>query len=311
LIELEGLTKRYGTKTAVNGLTLTIEPGHVTGFLGPNGAGKSTTMRLIMGLDRPTQGHATIDGREYTAYRAPLTKVGALLDAKAEHPGRTARAHLRILAATEGLGKRRVDEVIELTGLAPVAGKRVGTFSLGMAQRLGLATALLGDPETLLLDEPVNGLDPEGVVWVRQLAKSLAREGRTVLISSHLMSEMALTADRVIVLGQGRLLANQPISELVAQHSQQAVRVRSPQAGQVAAGLAADGVTIKAVDGETLEITGLDAAAVGTAAARNAWVLFEITPIQASLESAYLDLTENAIEYRSTQPATSTVGGNR
>ena len=245
MIEATNLTKRYGTKTAVDNASFQVKPGIVTGFLGPNGAGKSTTMRMIVGLDRPTGGSVTINGAPYASLQAPLREVGILLDAKAVHPGRTARGHLRALAATHGISNRRVDEVIGLTGLDSVAGKRVKGFSLGMGQRLGIAAALLGDPATLILDEPVNGLDPEGVIWVRKLARFLASEGRTVFLSSHLMSEMAQTADHIIVLGRGRVIADAPVAEIVATASGRgAVRVRTPQAEQFAAALTAESATV-------------------------------------------------------------------
>src|SRR5918998_5185505 len=234
MISVEDLTKRYGEKTAVDGLTFTVRPGVVTGFLGPNGAGKSTTMRVIAGLDRPTSGTALVDGRPYVEDPAPLTRVGLLLEAKAVHNSRTARSHLRALAATHGIGRRRVEEMIELTGLLDVADKRAGGFSLGMGQRLGIASALLGDPANLVLDEPVNGLDPEGVLWIRELLRTLAGEGRTILLSSHLMSEMALTADHLIVIGRGRLIADLTVDELTSRASRDVVRLRTPDATELA-----------------------------------------------------------------------------
>src|SRR5918994_712652 len=235
MITAEGLVKRYGAKTAVNDISFTVRPGQVTGFLGPNGAGKSTTMRMIVGLDRPTDGSVTVNGKPYAAHRAPLHEVGALLDAKAVHTGRTAYNHLLAMAATHGIGANRVREVIEMTGLESVAGKRVGGFSLGMGQRLGIAAALLGDPANLVLDEPVNGLDPEGVLWVRTLLRGLAAEGRTVLLSSHLMSEMALTADHLIVIGRGRVVADAPVEEVVSRAGVAGVRLRTPDAPRLAA----------------------------------------------------------------------------
>ncbi|MDR1808556.1 MAG: ABC transporter ATP-binding protein [Propionibacteriaceae bacterium] len=298
MIELDGLTKVFGAKTAVDHLSFTVQPGRVTGFLGPNGAGKSTTMRLIAGLDRPTAGRATVNGRSFADCRAPLHEVGLLLDAKAVHPARSARNHLRVLAATHGLPQSRVDEVIELTGLGAVADKKAGQFSLGMGQRLGLAAALLGDPATFILDEPVNGLDPEGVHWIRNLTRQWAAEGRTVLVSSHLMSEMAMTADHLLVLGQGRLLADQPMADFIAQASGAVTRVRSPQAADIAAVLAGPDVTLRAVERDVLKIEGLDSAAVGEIAARRGWVLYENTPLTTSLEDAFLELTESATEYR-------------
>src|SRR3954447_9807131 len=230
MIEAQGLTKRYGPKTAVDGITFTVEPGRVTGFLGPNGAGKSTTMRMIMGLDRPTAGNVIVNGKAYVNHHSPLTEVGALLEAKAVHTGRSARNHLRAIAATHGFGDKRVDEVISMTGLDAVAKRRVGGFSLGMGQRLGIAAALIGDPPTLILDEPVNGLDPEGVLWVRNLVRYLASEGRTIFLSSHLMSEMALTADHILVIGRGRIIADAPVGDIVAGSAGTTVRVRTPDA---------------------------------------------------------------------------------
>lgn len=298
MIEIEGLTKRYGAKTAVDNISATIRPGQVTGFLGPNGAGKSTTMRAIVGLDRPTHGTVTVNGQRYVSMRAPLHEVGALLDAKAIHTGRTAYNHLLAMAATHGIGKSRVHEVIAMTGLESVAKKRVGGFSLGMGQRLGIAAALLGDPNTLILDEPVNGLDPEGVVWVRQLARHYAAEGRTVFLSSHLMSEMAQTADHVIVLGRGRIIADAPIEEILAGATKKAVTVRSPQARLLAERLAAPDVTVTSTPDGALAITGISAAQIGEAAAQASIVLHELTPVGASLEEAYLELTQDDVEYR-------------
>jgi ABC-2 type transport system ATP-binding protein len=298
MIEIEGLTKRYGAKTAVDNISATIRPGQVTGFLGPNGAGKSTTMRAIVGLDRPTHGTVTVNGQRYVSMRAPLHEVGALLDAKAIHTGRTAYNHLLAMAATHGIGKSRVHEVIAMTGLESVAKKRVGGFSLGMGQRLGIAAALLGDPNTLILDEPVNGLDPEGVVWVRQLARHYAAEGRTVFLSSHLMSEMAQTADHVIVLGRGRIIADAPIGDIHAGATKKAVTVRSPQAALLAERLAGPDVTITSTPDGALAITGISAAQIGEAAAQASVVLHELTPIGASLEEAYLELTQDDVEYR-------------
>jgi ABC-2 type transport system ATP-binding protein len=298
MIEIEGLTKRYGAKTAVDNISATIRPGRVTGFLGPNGAGKSTTMRAIVGLDRPTHGTVTVNGQQYASMRAPLHEVGALLDAKAIHTGRTAYNHLLAMAATHGIGKSRVHEVIAMTRLESVAKKRVGGFSLGMGQRLGIAAALLGDPNTLILDEPVNGLDPEGVVWVRQLARHYAAEGRTVFLSSHLMSEMAQTADHVIVLGRGRIIADAPIGDILAGATKKAVTVRSPQAGLLAERLAAPDVTVTSTPDGALAITGISAAQIGEAAAQAGVVLHELTPVGASLEEAYLELTQDDVEYR-------------
>ncbi|GAA1443701.1 ATP-binding cassette domain-containing protein [Leifsonia poae] len=298
MIQLDRLTKTYGSKTAVNDITATIQPGKVTGFLGPNGAGKSTTMRMIMGLDRPTHGTAIVNGKRYVEHRSPLTEVGALLDAKAVHTGRTAYNHLLAMAATHGIPKRRVHEVIGLTGLDAVAGKRVGGFSLGMGQRLGIAAAMLGDPATLILDEPVNGLDPEGVLWVRQFARHLASEGRTVFLSSHLMSEMAQTADHIIVLGRGRILADAPVGEILAGATRGAVRVRTPQAEELSRAVNGPDVTVTGVESQLLEVSGLSAAQIGEAAAQFGIVLHELTPINASLEEAYLELTQDEVEYR-------------
>lgn len=298
MIQLDRLTKRFGPKTAVDGITATVQPGKVTGFLGPNGAGKSTTMRMIMGLDRPTSGGAIVNGKRYADLRSPLTEVGALLDAKAVHTGRTAYGHLRAMAATHGIPKSRVHEVIGLTGLDSVASKRVGGFSLGMGQRLGIAAAMLGDPATLILDEPVNGLDPEGVLWVRQFARHLASQGRTVFLSSHLMSEMAQTADHIIVLGRGRILADAPVDQILAGAARNAVRVRTPQAEELARAISSADVTVTGVEAQLIEVSGLTAAQVGEAAARTGIVLHELTPLSASLEEAYLELTHDEVEYR-------------
>ncbi|MFE5308989.1 ABC transporter ATP-binding protein [Isoptericola sp. NPDC056605] len=301
MIEAQGLSKHYGSTTAVERVTFTVRPGVVTGFLGPNGAGKSTTMRMIMGLDRPSAGSVTVNGRAYARHRSPLTEVGALLEARAVHPGRTARSHLRALAATHGIPDRRVDEVIDMTGLASVARKRVGGFSLGMGQRLGIASALLGDPRTLILDEPVNGLDPEGVLWVRRLARSLAADGRTVFLSSHLMSEMALTADHVIVIGRGRILADAPVSDVVEAASRRAVTVRTPGPSALRTALERAGAAVVVPDVAhegSLEVTGLDAAAIGEIALTAGVAVHELTPVASTLEDAYLELTADAVEYR-------------
>jgi ABC-2 type transport system ATP-binding protein len=299
MIEAQGLTKRYGPKTAVDDVTFTVHPGKVTGFLGPNGAGKSTTMRMVVGLDAPTRGTVTVNGRRYAQHRSPLHEVGALLDAKAVHTGRSAYHHLLAMATTHGIGKGRVHEVIEMTGLAPVASKRVGGFSLGMGQRLGIASALLGDPHTLLLDEPVNGLDPEGVLWVRNLVRHLAREGRTVFLSSHLMSEMALTADHLIVVGRGRVVADAPVAEIIGRSGGTTVRVRSPQATRLAEALGRAGTTITSVDAHSLEVVGTTAEEVGEVAAATGVVLHELTPVTRSLEDAYMSLTADEVEYHS------------
>ncbi|WP_341359978.1 ATP-binding cassette domain-containing protein [Georgenia sp. M64] len=304
MIEARNLTKRYGDKVAVDQISFTIEPGTVTGFLGPNGAGKSTTMRMIVGLDRPTAGTVTVNGKPYGQHRSPLNEVGALLDAKAVHTGRSARSHLRTMAATHGISTRRVDEVIEMTGLAGVAGKRVGGFSLGMGQRLGIASAMLGDPRTLILDEPVNGLDPEGVVWVRTLVRQLAAEGRTVFLSSHLMSEMAQTADQLLVIGRGRIITAGPVQDVIDGATGSAVRVRSPQAADLAALVQADGAAVTSPEVGVVELRGISAEEVGETAARHGIVLHELTPRRASLEEAYMNLTQDAVEYRSeTAPA--------
>lgn len=303
MIEATRLTKRYGKKTAVDDVTFTVEPGRVTGFLGPNGAGKSTTMRMIVGLDRPTAGRVRINGRHYAEHRAPLQEVGTLLDAKAVHTGRTAYNHLLAMAATHGIGKKRVVEVIEMTGLDAVARKRVGGFSLGMGQRLGIAAALLGDPQTLILDEPVNGLDPEGVLWVRNLVRYLASQGRTVFLSSHLMSEMALTADHIIVLGRGKVIADAPVGEVTARAAGGAVVVRSPQAATLEAQLREATAVVTQTDADRLEVTGLPADRIGEIAAGAGIVLHELTPTNGSLESAYMQLTADEVEYHSGPPA--------
>jgi len=299
MIEARNLTKRYGSKTAVNGISFTIPPGTVTGFLGPNGAGKSTTMRMIVGLDRPTSGSVTVNGKRYAQHRSPLKEVGALLDAKAVHSGRSARSHLRTMAATHGIPVRRVDEVIEMTGLSAVAGKRVGGFSLGMGQRLGIASALLGDPRTLILDEPVNGLDPEGVKWVRTLVRQLAAEGRTVFLSSHLMSEMAQTADQLVVIGRGEIIATGAVQEVIDSATGAAVRVRTPQATEFASLIQAAGAAVEPTAPGVLELRGVTPELIGETAARHRIVLHELTPQRASLEEAYMNLTQDAVEYRS------------
>ena len=300
MIEARGLSKQYGKKTAVDDISFSIESGQVTGFLGPNGAGKSTSMRLMVGLDRPSAGTVTVNGKRYADSHAPLAEVGALLDAKGVHPGRTARGHLRALAATHGIPDRRVHEVLEQTGLSAVANKRVGGFSLGMGQRLGIAAALLGDPQTLILDEPVNGLDPDGVLWVRQLLRHLAGEGRTVLLSSHLMSEMAQTADHVIVLGRGRVVADAPIADFVAGGGAQRerVRVQSPEAAKLASLLmGAEGVQLDPEGDQAFTARGITAAEIGRAAAAHGIELHELSPVSSSLEDAYLALTRGELEY--------------
>lgn len=306
VIEVSHLTKQYGPKTAVDDVSFVVRPGSVTGFLGPNGAGKSTTMRMIMGLDRPTSGTATVNGQPYTSFRDPLRQVGALLEAKAVHSGRSAYNHLLSLAATHGIPKSRVHEVIDMTGLDSVAKKRVGGFSLGMGQRLGIAAALLGDPKTLILDEPVNGLDPDGVVWVRQLARRMAADGRTVFLSSHLMSEMAQTADRVVVLGRGKVLADAPIAEFVAGGGAAAgtdaavsrVIVRTPDPNGLFTAIGPNAAVTQREDGSFL-VVGPDASTVGNIAAQAGVPLHELTPTGASLEEAYMALTRDDVEYRS------------
>jgi ABC-2 type transport system ATP-binding protein len=297
VIEAVGLTKRYGEKLAVDDLSFVVQPGVVTGFLGPNGAGKSTTMRILLGLDRPSAGTASINGRPYEQLKAPLCEVGALLEARAIHTGRSARNHLLALAATHGIGRHRVDEVLDLVGLTQVAGKRAGGFSLGMGQRLGIASALLGDPHTLILDEPVNGLDPEGILWIRTLLRSLAAEGRTVFVSSHLMSEMSLTATHLIVVGQGRLIADASVAELIASAGRTVVRVRTEEAPRLRDLLAADGVSVTSTERDLLTVTGLSSAEIGKVAAQAQLALIELTPLQASLEEAFMELTRDVVEF--------------
>jgi ABC-2 type transport system ATP-binding protein len=297
VIEVEHVTKRYGSTVAVDDVSFAVRPGVVTGFLGPNGAGKSTTMRLILGLDAPTSGRTTINGRPLAEHERPLAQVGALLEARAIHGGRSARNHLRALAATGGLSARRVEEVIDLVGLGEVADRRTRSFSLGMGQRLGVATALLGDPETLILDEPVNGLDPDGVRWIRTLLRGLADEGRTVFLSSHLMSEMALTADHLIVIGRGRLLRDMPVRELIDEAARPAVRVRSPQAADLRRLAETEGWTVRPVDAETLDVEAPSTDAVGHLAAAAGITILELTRGDASLEDAYMALTEGELEY--------------
>jgi ABC-2 type transport system ATP-binding protein len=299
VIEIRSLTKVYGEKTVVDDLTFTVRPGAVTGFLGPNGAGKSTTMRAVVGLDHPTSGEAHVGGRRYAEHPAPMRAVGVLLEAGAVHPGRTAVNHLRALAATHGINRRRVEEVLDLVGLDNVAGKRVGGFSLGMCQRLGLAAALLGDPEVLILDEPVNGLDPDGIRWIRELVRDLAAEGRTVFISSHLMSEMALTADHLVIIGRGRLLADVSMAEMTTSATPR-VHVRSPRAADLAPLLAGGNVGIAMPTADVLSVTGLGSAEIAETAFSYGIVLHELTPVHASLEDAYLALTRDHVEYDTT-----------
>ena len=301
MIEAQGLAKDYGDKRAVDGLTFSVRPGIVTGFLGPNGSGKSTTMRLILGLDAPTGGDVTVNGKHYRDHAAPLHEVGALLEARSVHTGRSAYNHLLALARTHGIPRRRVDELIDLVGLREVAGKRAGKFSLGMGQRLGIAAALLGDPSTVMLDEPVNGLDPEGIHWMRSLLKGLAAEGRTVFVSSHLMSEMSLTADHLIVIGRGRKIADTSTSEFLSAASGNVVRVRSPQAAELGQLLVAPDVTVEALEPGHFEVRGLTAVQIGDVAAANGFALHELTPQQASLEEAFMDLTREDIEFRAAE----------
>lgn len=307
MITAHGLTKRYGSRTAVDGLDFTVQPGRVTGFLGPNGAGKSTTMRLIVGLDAPTEGTVTVHGKRYREHRAPLREVGVLLDAKGVHPGRSAYKHLLALGATHGIGKERVHEVIGLAGLEAVADKRVRGFSLGMGQRLGIAAALLGDPATVILDEPVNGLDPDGVVWVRQLLRSLAADGRTVLLSSHLMSEMALTADHLIVVGKGRIIEDAPLRDLVDRGSEPATQVRTPALAELRALLSSHGAAVTSSADGTARVTGITTQRIAELAADAGLPLYELTAVTASLEEAYMRLTSDAVEYRSTSSENGTV----
>ncbi|WP_158879550.1 ATP-binding cassette domain-containing protein [Amycolatopsis anabasis] len=297
MIEAAGLTKRYGKTLAVNNLSFSVEAGRVTGFLGPNGAGKSTTMRMILGLDNPTSGHVTIAGKRYHELKHPLRTVGALLDAKWVHPNRSARAHLAWMAKSNKLPARRVDEVLETVGLTSVAGKRAGGFSLGMSQRLGIAGALLGDPEVLLFDEPVNGLDPEGILWIRKFMHRLADEGRTVFVSSHLLSEMALTASQLVVIGKGQLISQSSTKDFVARAAENTVKVRSPQLDQLAGALrsASAGITPDPEGG--LVVSGLDSEKIGELAANNGIVLHELSPQTGSLEQAFMQITGDAVEY--------------
>ncbi|MFD4971266.1 ABC transporter ATP-binding protein [Streptomyces sp. NPDC002405] len=306
MIEAKNLTKRYGDKTAVNDLSFTVEPGRVTGFLGPNGAGKSTTMRLLLGLDKPDAGEATVNGVPYRDLVRPLRVVGALLEARAVHTGRSAYNHLLCLAQTQGIGRRRVDEVIEQVGLASVARKRAGGFSLGMGQRLGIAAALLGDPAALVLDEPVNGLDPEGILWIRNLMKSLAAEGRAVFVSSHLMNEMAVTADHLIVIGRGRLVADCSTEEFIERSTEQSVLVRTPDGAQLAELLKGKGATVTTTDEGDLDVIGLEAPRIAELAAVDGLVLHELSTRRGSLEDAFMELTKDAVEYDAGVP---TAGG--
>jgi len=296
MIEARGLTKRYGTVFAVEDLSFTVAPGTVTGFLGPNGAGKSTTMRMVLGLDRPSAGEVRIGGKRYAELRHPLRTVGALLDATWVHPHRSARAHLRWLAATNDIPRARVEEVLDQVGLSAVAGKRAGAFSLGMAQRLGIAGALLGDPEVLLFDEPVNGLDPEGILWIRRFMQELAAQGRTVFVSSHLLSEMALTAAELVVIGRGRLISQGPTARFVDGTAGAAVRVRAPYRDVLAAALREAGMDVTE-DGDALQVLGGSTERVGEIAAVRGLVLHELTAVRGSLEQAFMELTRADVEF--------------
>jgi len=302
MIEVRGLTKRYGEKVAVNDLTFSIEPGQVTGFLGPNGAGKTTTMRLILGLDYPNAGTVSVDGQRYSGLANPMREVGALLDAKAVHGGRSAYNHLLCLAQTNNLPRKRVDEVLELVGLSEVARKRSKGFSLGMSQRLGIAATMLGDPKVLMFDEPVNGLDPEGILWIRNLMKTLAAEGRTVFVSSHLMSEMENTADHLIVIGRGKLIADCTMNEFIAQSSGAAARVRTPSPDQLALALAAKGGEAVADGDGTLLVRGLTTEAIGDIAFEQGIRVHELSMLRASLEEAFMELTADSVEYHAGVP---------
>jgi ABC-2 type transport system ATP-binding protein len=308
MIELDGVSKSYGKKAAVRELSFAVKPGRVTGFLGPNGSGKSTTMRLILGLDAPDRGTVVVNGKRYRDHRAPLHQVGALLDAGSFHTGRSARDHLLAMAQTHGLGRERVESMIELVGLGDVAGKRAGTFSLGMRQRLGIASALLADPRVVMLDEPINGLDPEGILWMRSLLKGLAAEGRTVFVSSHLMSEMALTADHLIVIGKGRLIADVGVREMIRGASKSAVRVRTPHAARFGEVLEGPDVRIRQLAADLIEVQGIDAEEIGLAAHVSGIVLYELAPRQASLEDAFMELTGESIEYRAGNGAPAATG---
>lgn len=306
MIKINHLTKRYNDTVAVNDLDFEVKPGVVTGFLGPNGSGKSTTMRIILGLDSPTSGTATINGKSYHDLKAPLREVGALLDAKAVHPGRTARNHLRALAASNGIAKRRVDEVLEFAGITSVANKKVGGFSLGMSQRLGIAAALLGDPEVLLFDEPVNGLDPEGIKWIREFFRSLAGEGRTVFVSSHLMSEMAVSADQIIVIGRGKFITQGSVDDLT-KTVDGTVLVRGADNQKLEAVLKASSGVVHEINDAGITVAGLNAEQVGKIAFDAGVALYELTPQRASLEEVFMDLTADALQYSTTAPRTTHV----
>jgi ABC-2 type transport system ATP-binding protein len=302
MIEVRGLTKRYGDKVAVNGLSFSVEPGKVTGFLGPNGAGKTTTMRCILGLDYPDAGTITVNGKRYADLAFPMREVGALLDPKAVHGGRSAYNHLLCLAQTNNLPKKRVDQALEVVGLSEVARKRSKGFSLGMSQRLGIAATLLGDPRVVMFDEPVNGLDPEGILWIRNLMKALASEGRTVFVSSHLMSEMENTADHLIVVGRGKLIADCPMSEFIARSSGSAVRVRTPSPDQMVLAVAAEGGTASTEADGTVLVSGMTADKVGDIAFEKGIRLHELATVRASLEEAFMELTADSVEYRAEVP---------
>src|SRR5690242_4173733 len=302
MIEARGLTKRFGDKLAVDQLSFTIEPGRITGFLGPNGAGKTTTMRLILGLDHPTGGSVSVNGREFSHSANPMREVGALLDAKAMHGGRSAYNHLLCLAQTNGLPRRRVGEVLDLVGLTEVAGKRSKGFSLGMGQRLGIAATMLGDPKMLMFDEPVNGLDPEGILWIRNLMKALAAEGRTVFVSSHLMSEMENTADHLIVIGRGKLIADCTMKDFIARSSGTAVRVRTPSADQLVRAVSAKGATASTEDDGAIEVRGMSIEQIGDLAFGEGVRLHELATVRASLEEAFMELTADSVEYRADVP---------
>ncbi|WP_431710684.1 ABC transporter ATP-binding protein [Glutamicibacter uratoxydans] len=307
MIQAQELTKRYGAKTVVDRVSFTVQPGQVTGFLGPNGAGKSTTMKMVVGLAKPTAGQVHVNGRNFVQSRNPLTEVGTLLEAKSVHKSLTPRAHLRAMAATHAIPASRVDEVLELTGLQAVAKKKVGGFSLGMGQRLGIATALLGDPQVLILDEPVNGLDPEGVAWVRNLARGQAQAGKTVFISSHLMSEMAQTADHLIVIGRGRIMADAPMHEFIDNGVAQTI-VRARDLESLMTALSADGVELTRLDTTSLRVVGPDSESIGRRALEAGIVLSELRPLQRTLEDAYMELTRDAVEYQ-TQDRSTIEGG--
>ena len=311
MIEARGLTKRYGAKTAVDDLSFGIEPGKVTGFLGPNGAGKTTTMRCILGLDYPDKGSVTVNGKAYRDLAFPMREVGALLEAKAVHGGRSAYSHLLCLAQTNSLPRRRVHEVLELVGLSEVAKRRSKGFSLGMSQRLGIAATMLGDPQVLMFDEPVNGLDPEGILWIRNLMKALAAEGRTVFVSSHLMSEMENTADHLLVIGRGQLIADCSMSDFITRSSGTSVRVRTPSPDMLVRAVAAKGATVAASPDGALEVRGITTEQIGDLAFTEGIRLHELTMVRASLEEAFMELTAGSVEYRADvpgQPAAVTIG---